>query len=170
MSRLARSDSHRRPRDSGSNAEPGHPPRHSTPLGIVKVVSSLRPRMTGKSIAPKPGPPAGQSGRWIAILCKKPYMVHVGKIGDRRNVPLLYLEKTKSGNVPSVPQFVPQFPQFPKPLANHRVARSSLAARTLLASTRVFGLLPQRLREIRCARASLTSSVPVPKLPPTRLY
>ncbi len=33
-----------------------------------------------------------------------------------------------------------------EPVADHRAARFSLAARTLLASTRVLGLLPQRLR------------------------
>jgi len=40
-------------------------------------------------------------------------------------------------------------------LANHRAARSSLAAPTLLAPTGVLGLPPQRLRGIPCAQASL---------------
>src|SRR2546427_153935 len=50
----------------------------------------------------------------------------------------------------------PQLPQRKsEPLANHRAARSSLAAPTLLAPTGVLGLPPQRLRGIPCAQASL---------------
>jgi len=40
-------------------------------------------------------------------------------------------------------------------LAGHRAARSPLAPSTLLATTRILGLLPQRLRGLRYARASL---------------
>src|SRR5207245_43358 len=53
----------------------------------------------------------------------------------------------------------PQLPQRKsEPLANHRAARSSLAAPTLLAPTGVLGLPPQRLRGIPCAQASLANS------------
>ncbi len=38
-----------------------------------------------------------------------------------------------------------------EPVADHRAARSSLAARTLLASSGVLGLLPQRPGRIRCS-------------------